>query len=211
MFGFGNKKKEEEEKAEKAQAEKTAQAMRSMSDQLAQKGKEIGDLEDKLDAAKKDAASGDHAEKALADARAELAKLKIEAAKAKAEAAKVATAAAAAAHSSTPTAIPGAGKLGSATPAAPAGTVLGSAPEARAAGGLAAGVTAYVQNAGGKNLRLRDKPGLDSNAFDGLAPGTSMTLLEGPVQDDGYPWWHIRTSDGREGWVAGTELVTTPQ
>ena len=211
MFGFGNKKKEEEEKAEKAQAEKTAQAMRSMSDQLAQKGKEIGDLEDKLDAAKKDAASGDHAEKALADARAELAKLKIEAAKAKAEAAKVATAAAAAAHSSTPTAIPGAGKLGSATPAAPAGTVLGSAPEARAPGGLAAGVTAYVQNAGGKNLRLRDKPGLDSNAFDGLAPGTSMTLLEGPVQDDGYPWWHIRTSDGREGWVAGTELVTTPQ
>ena len=208
MFGFGNKKKEEEEKA---QAEKTAQAMRNMSDQLAQKGKEIGDLEDKLDAAKKDAASGDQAEKALADARAELAKLKIEAAKAKAEAARVATAAAAAAPSSTPTAIPGAGKLGSATPAAPAGTVLGSAPEARAAGGLAAGVTAYVQNAGGKNLRLRDKPGLDSNAFDGLAPGTSMTLLDGPVQDDGYPWWHIRTSDGREGWVAGTELVTTPQ
>jgi len=211
MFGFGNKKKEEEEKAEKAQAEKTAQAMRSMSDQLAQKGKEIGDLEDKLDAAKKDVAAGDHAEKALADARAELAKLKIEAAKAKAEAARVATAAAAAAHASTSTAIPGAGKLGSATPAAPAGTVLGSAPEAPAAGGLAAGVTAYVQKAGGKNLRLRDKPGLDSNAFAGLAPGTSMTLLDGPVQDDGYPWWHIRTSDGREGWVAGTELVTTPQ
>jgi hypothetical protein len=38
-----------------------------------------------------------------------------------------------------------------------------------------------------------------------------MTLLEGPVQDDGYPWWRIRTVDGREGWVAGTELVTSPE
>lgn len=77
--------------------------------------------------------------------------------------------------------------------------------------GLQVGVTAWVQKAGGKNLRLRDAAGLNSNAFDGLAPGTQLTLLEGPQSLDGYTWWRIRASDGREGWVAGEELVTTPE
>jgi alanyl-tRNA synthetase len=208
MLGFGKnkKKEEEEEKAEKARAEQTAQAMRSMSDQLAEKGKEIADLEKQLEAAKKEATSGDTAEKALAQAQtkmrqmqAEMAKMQAEAAKAKAEAVKAA---------STPTGTPGVTKIG---PATPASTSLGGAAEAPAAGGLAVGVTAFVRQTGGKNLRLRNGPGLDTNAFDGLAPGTSMTLLEGPLQKDNYPWWRIRTIDGREGWVAGTELVTTPE
>ncbi|MDW8392434.1 MAG: SH3 domain-containing protein, partial [Oscillochloridaceae bacterium] len=77
-------------------------------------------------------------------------------------------------------------------------------------GQLAVGVTAYVRKTGGQNLRFRNGPGLDTNAFASLPPGTSMTLLEGPVQKDNYPWWRVRTSDGREGWVAGTELVTQP-
>lgn len=29
-----------------------------------------------------------------------------------------------------------------------------------------------------------------------------MTLLSGPQQADGHGWWNIRTTDGREGWVA---------
>jgi alanyl-tRNA synthetase len=196
MFG-GNKKKEEEAKA-KAQAEQTAQAMRNMSDQLAEKGKQIADLEDKLDAAEKDAAAKAQAEKALADAKAELAKMKMEAAKAKA--AEAAAAAASAKAAAAPAPAP--------TPAATPAAAPAAAP---AAGGLAVGVTAYVRQTGGKNLRLRNGPGLDTNAFAGLPPGTSMTLLEGPVQDDGYPWWRIRTVDGQEGWVAGTELVTSPE
>lgn len=206
MLGFGNKKKKEEEEAEKARAEQTAQAMRSMSDQLAAKGKEIAELERQLEEAKKEALSGDKAEKALAEAQAkmrqmqaEMVKMQAEAAKAKAEAIKAA---------STPTDTPGVTKIGPSTPAA---APLGGAAEAPPAGGLAVGVTAFVRQTGGKNLRLRDGPGLNTNAFAGLAPGTSMTLLEGPLEKDNYPWWRIRTADGREGWVAGTELVTTPE
>ena len=203
MFGFGkDKKKEEEEKekAAKAEQEKVAQAMRNMSDQLAAKGKEVADLQKQLEGAKKDAAAGQAAEKALADAQAkvrqmqaEMAKLQIQAQSAQNKAKQAAAAAA------------------KAEVEASAGTTLGGAAAAPAPGVLAVGASAWVRKAGGKNLRLRDKPGLQSNAFAGLPPGTQMTLLEGPVQDDGYPWWRVRVSDGREGWVAGTELVTQPE
>lgn len=88
--------------------------------------------------------------------------------------------------------------------AAVAGMAVGKA-------GMAAGATAWVQKAGGKSLRRRSAPGLNSTVQDGLAPGTELTLLEGPVAADGYNWWRIRAADGREGWVAGEELVTSPE
>ena len=95
------------------------------------------------------------------------------------------------------------------------GAAAGAAPQARAAevgstGGLAAGSTAYVTRAGGMSLRLRSGPSLNSSVQGGLPPGTQMTLLEGPNQADGHAWWHIRTSDGRQGWVAGEDLRTQP-
>ncbi|MBC8160634.1 MAG: SH3 domain-containing protein [Roseiflexaceae bacterium] len=77
--------------------------------------------------------------------------------------------------------------------------------------GLAAGGTAYVAQAGGKSLRMRNQPGLETTVLDGLAPGTQMTLLGGPQEKDGYSWWNIRTADGREGWVAGNDLRTQPE
>jgi hypothetical protein len=85
---------------------------------------------------------------------------------------------------------------------------VASAPAA--SGGLAVGGTAYVTRAGGLPLRLRSGAGLNHEAVDRLQPGTQMTLLEGPRQADNHAWWHIRTSDGREGWVAGEELRTQP-
>jgi hypothetical protein len=90
----------------------------------------------------------------------------------------------------------------------------GSAPagqsKAVGAGGLAVGVSAWVTRAGGLPLRLRSGPSLEGQILDRLAPGTQMTLLEGPRQADGHAWWHIRTTDNREGWVAGEELRTQP-
>jgi hypothetical protein len=215
MFGFGKDKKKEE--AETAKEEQVSQAMRSMSDQLAQKGKEISELEDQLDDAKKDAAAKAQAEKELAAARAELARMKAETARAQAQA-QAATAAAAKAQAEAAAAkleakpAPSTVLGGAASaPAASAPAATPAAAPAAAPGVLAPGVSAWVRKTGGKNLRLRDKPGLESNAFAGLPPGTQMTILEGPIQDDGYPWWRIRVSDGREGWVAGTELVTSPE
>jgi uncharacterized protein YgiM (DUF1202 family) len=80
----------------------------------------------------------------------------------------------------------------------------------RQAGGLAVGGSAWVTRAGGLPLRLRSGPSLDSQVLDRLQPGTQMTLQEGPRQADGHAWWHIRTTDGRDGWVAGEDLRTRP-
>jgi uncharacterized protein YgiM (DUF1202 family) len=77
-------------------------------------------------------------------------------------------------------------------------------------GGLAVGGTAYVTRAGGLPLRLRTGAGLNNEISGRLQPGTEMQLLEGPKQADNHAWWRIRTSDGREGWVAGEELRTQP-
>jgi uncharacterized coiled-coil protein SlyX len=221
MFDFGKKKREAEEAAEKAKQEQIGKAMRSMSDQIAGQAQTIEKLEEQLAAAKSGATTNDAASKALAQAQAQLKQMRDEMEKMKASATASAAAgkAAAAAGASTAGSVGGA-KVTSAKDAA--SSVLGGSPEATpapqpapaapaATGGLSIGGTAYVQRAGGKNLRLRDAPGLGSNAFAGLPPGTQMTLLAGPVAKDGYPWWNIRAADGREGWVAGTELVTQPE
>jgi regulator of replication initiation timing len=85
---------------------------------------------------------------------------------------------------------------------------VASAPAS--SGGLAIGNTAYVTRAGGMPLRLRTGAGLNSDIRDRLQPGTEMKLLEGPHLADNHAWWRIRTTDGREGWVAGEELRTQP-
>jgi uncharacterized protein YhaN len=78
------------------------------------------------------------------------------------------------------------------------------------AGGLAAGASAWVTRAGGLPLRLRSGPSLSANVIDRLQPGTQMTLQDGPRNADGHAWWHIRTDDGKAGWVAGEDLRTQP-
>jgi len=85
-----------------------------------------------------------------------------------------------------------------------------TAAPAPGAPGLAVGGSAWVTRAGGLPLRLRSGAGLGHDVLDRLPPGTQMTLLDGPQQADNYAWWHIRTADGREGWVAGQDLRAQP-
>jgi uncharacterized protein YgiM (DUF1202 family) len=206
MFGFGNDKKKEEEA--KAQQEQIAQSMKAMSDQIGKQAQTIKALEDQLAAAKGNAAISSATSEILASAQAELKQLHAELDKLKANAAAPAP------HGGKESASAGgSGAIGAIGGAKVSEATHSEAPIAApaATGGLALGVTAYVQKAGGKNLRLRDKAGLESHVSDSLRPGTQLTLLIGPVERDGYPWWRIRTADGREGWVAGTELVTHPE
>lgn len=88
----------------------------------------------------------------------------------------------------------------------------GQAAQPSGTPGLAVGSTAYVAQAGGLPLRLRSSPGLAHDSVIGkLPPGTQMTLLSGPENKDGYTWWHVRTADGHEGWVAGQDLRSQPE
>ncbi len=90
---------------------------------------------------------------------------------------------------------------------APAGALLGQV----ATGGMEAGATAYVKREGGKNLRRRSGPGLSTEVLGAYEPGTALTLVSGPTENDGHSWWHVRSVDGTEGFVAGGELSLNPQ
>ncbi len=94
--------------------------------------------------------------------------------------------------------------------AAATGATAPAEAQAAAIGALTVGATAYVTRAGGLPLRLRNGPGLNHDVVGRLEPGTGMTLLAGPQQADGHAWWQIRTTDGREGWVAGEDLRSQP-
>lgn len=85
-----------------------------------------------------------------------------------------------------------------------------TAPAGAQAAALAVGGQAWVTREGGMGLRLRSGAGLEHNVLGSLPPGSELTLLGGPQQADNYSWWHIRTADGREGWVAGQDLRTQP-
>jgi hypothetical protein len=75
---------------------------------------------------------------------------------------------------------------------------------------LAVGCDAWVTREQGLRLRLRDTASLSGAVLALLPPGTRMALLEGPQPADGHGWWRVRTTDGREGWVAGRDLRLQP-
>ncbi len=50
-------------------------------------------------------------------------------------------------------------------------------------------------------LNVRSGTGLQLAILEKLADGTVVTLLEGPVEAEGYTWWRVRTPRRTEGWV----------
>ena len=71
-------------------------------------------------------------------------------------------------------------------------------PEAQ---GLRIGGAALVANTAGQPLRGRAQPGLKAPAKVGFKEGERVTILEGPVEADGYIWWRIESKAGA-GWSA---------
>lgn len=68
--------------------------------------------------------------------------------------------------------------------------------------GLASGGQARVVNLAGAALRARTAPGLTNPVIARIPEGRSVTILEGPVEADGYLWWRIMSGEA-SGWVAG--------
>jgi uncharacterized protein YgiM (DUF1202 family) len=52
-------------------------------------------------------------------------------------------------------------------------------------------------------LNFRSDPGLDGEVVDLLPFGTEGTVVDGPVEEDGYSWYELDLDNGGSGWVAG--------
>jgi WD40 repeat protein len=77
----------------------------------------------------------------------------------------------------------------------------------------------YIITEAGANLNLRAEPSLDGEVLRKLQPGDRVTILDGPVEADGYTWWKVQTEDGTTGWTVNIpewyvpvseEATTTP-
>jgi hypothetical protein len=51
-------------------------------------------------------------------------------------------------------------------------------------------------------LRLRAAFGTDGEVVDGLSWGAVASVLEGPVEADGFTWYRLEAADGSAGWAA---------
>ncbi|MDY6846007.1 MAG: hypothetical protein SVP52_02595 [Chloroflexota bacterium] len=73
------------------------------------------------------------------------------------------------------------------------------------------GVGAYVQVSGtdGAGLRMRSEPGLGSQINFTAMDSEVFLVIDGPVEADGYTWWHLEApyDQTRNGWSAGDFLT----
>jgi hypothetical protein len=194
LFGIGGDKEKE-----RAEQEKIGKTIQSLSDQIAALQQQGLGKDAEIDQLKKDLARAELVAEASDQAKKQLAKL--QSALAVAEADKQAQ----------ELMLKNAQKQISDMQAQLAQLQAAAAATPAAVGGLSVGAAAWVRREGGKGLRRRSAPGTSSDVLDALAPGTQVALLEGPTAADGYHWWRVRAGDGREGWVAGEELVTKPE
>jgi len=69
---------------------------------------------------------------------------------------------------------------------------------------------AYTITSSGANINLREKPSLNGKVIESLQPGEFLTVLQGPLFEDGYHWWKMRTANEVDGWVVGVPDWYTP-
>lgn len=79
---------------------------------------------------------------------------------------------------------------------------------------LAVGGLARVNTTDGDQLNVRAGPGVNYQITAKLGDDAQVTLMEGPINADGFTWWKIRTGSGIVGWCVesvadgGTRLQT---
>lgn len=64
------------------------------------------------------------------------------------------------------------------------------------------GAQAQVINVGISPLLGRTRPGINNPIQTSFPDGAVVTILEGPVEADGYVWWLITSEESGEGWSA---------
>lgn len=87
----------------------------------------------------------------------------------------------------------------------PAPTSRSATPAATPAGKFKAGDRVVVTGTG-DCLRVREGPGLASEAIDCLRDGTALVIQTGPQTTDGLRWWRVQTPAG-DGWAAEDYLA----
>ncbi len=84
---------------------------------------------------------------------------------------------------------------------------------------LVIGGQAVVSTTGGDTLNLRRDPSRSAPVLRVLKQGTTVTILAGPQNTEGFRWWQVRANDDNSvGWVvdqvtdqSGTVNTLTPQ
>jgi hypothetical protein len=74
-------------------------------------------------------------------------------------------------------------------------------PTATALPALRPQVVVTIVNLNGNPLRLRAGAGTTQRVVARLPEGSEVTLIEGPVEADGYTWWRVESERG-SGWLA---------
>jgi len=93
------------------------------------------------------------------------------------------------------------------TPTSTVVLTVGTPPATSPPTELGPGALAVITGTAGAGLRLRALATTDADVLGMGREGTVVTVLEGPVEADGYVWWKVRTPDGDEGWAAANWLV----
>ena len=65
--------------------------------------------------------------------------------------------------------------------------------------GKAARITART------GLNIRQSPSANAPRTGNFPPNAVVVVTDGPVEADGYTWWHVDDQYGRAGWVAGSD------
>lgn len=81
------------------------------------------------------------------------------------------------------------------------------APAATLAADLESDSSAHVANADGDQVNFRDGPGLDAAILNSLSEGTSVHVLDGPIDvGDEWGWYHVAYGDS-DGYIAAAFLA----
>jgi uncharacterized protein YgiM (DUF1202 family) len=64
---------------------------------------------------------------------------------------------------------------------------------------------------GAGKLNIRAEATTQSRILQVVTDTTILTVLDGPVEGEGYVWWKVRSKKGTEGWVVGQYLEPRQQ